>query len=248
MSQFLRHYPNAYRLLLRMPKDIRFAFSPAQMESIELALVPRTHKVDVRFLLPLLGKGAYFVLSAGPNRRGQSRLDDGRSANAVLGELKNVIDMNQAFRNSPNAYRMLQRIPKEVITTFTPAQIQAMEAALVPRSHLIDIRLSLPLMGKGAYMVLAAGPNTRSHYNNIQNGNPFVMPTVFASVTVAALSIAGLVQLKGSNLLKEEDPVFTQEKFHPTVVPFKKNRAECLESGRRWVDNECIDQVHDPTF
>ncbi|MFK8182571.1 MAG: hypothetical protein AB8B99_04300 [Phormidesmis sp.] len=254
MSQSLRSCPNAHRLLLRMPKAIRPSFSSVQMEALELALVPRTHKIDVRFLLPLMGKGAYFVLAAGPNRRRDQRARQERSPHAAFSNLKNAIDLNQSLRLSPhalrfpNAFRLLQRMPTEISATFTPEQLQAMENALIPRSHLIDIRLSLPMMGKGAYMVLAAGPDTRSHYKNIQNGNPFVMPTVVASVTLAALSIAGLVQLKGSALLQEEDPVFAKEAFHPTVVPFKKNRAECLESGRRWIDDQCIDEVHDPDF
>ena len=268
MSQSLRSYPNAQRLLLRMPEAIRAQFSLAQLEAIELALVPRTHRIDIRFLLPLMGKGAYFVLAAGPNRRSTKRSSTPRSPNAALNELqgaigrsyahrtpnqamsalRGVIDMSQAFHNSPNAYRMFQRIPKSVAMTFTPQQVQAIETALIPRSHLIDVRLSLPLMGKGAYLVLAAGPDTRSHYKDIQNSNPFVMPTVFASVVMAALSIGGLVQLRGSALLQEEDPVFANEEFHPTVVPFKTNRADCLESGRQWIDNQCIDETHDPDF
>jgi len=246
MSQLLRNHPNAHRLLLRMPVATRSVFSPAQIEAIELALVPRTHKVDVRFLLPMMGKGAYFVLAAGPNRRGAMRQ---REEQANFAE---AMSHHPAFAHShsacPNAYRILRRMPEALAVTFTPAQIEAIETALIPRTHLIDMRLSLPMMGQGAYMVLAAGPNRRSHYKDIQNGNPFVMPTVFASVTVAALSLLGLVQLRGSALLQEEDPVFAKEKFHPTVVPFKKNRNECLESGRQWIDDQCIDKIHDPTF
>lgn len=245
MSQPLRNTPNAHRLLLRMPVAVRSTFSAAQIEAIELALVPRTHKVDVRFLLPMLGKGAYCVLAAGPNRRSAMRQGEGQAA---FSSREGAMEANPAFARTPHAYRMLRRISGAIATTFTHEQIAAIETALIPRKHLIDVRIPLPLMGKGAYVIIAAGPNKRSHYKDIQNGNPFVMPTVVASVTVAALSLAGLVQLRGSALLKEEDPVFANEKFHPTVVPFKKNRNECLESGRQWIDNQCIDKVHDPDF
>ncbi len=157
--------------------------------------------------------------------------------------------MNTPFRNSPNAHRMLQRMPAEISATFSAGQVQAIEAALVPRTHVIDVRLSLPFLGKGAYLVFAAGPNKRAHYRNLQNGNPFVMPAVLASAFVGAISIFGLVQLNGSALLQEPDPVFAQgEEFHPTIVPFKKNRQECEESGRQWTDEKCIDTVHDPDF
>lgn len=220
---------------------------------MEEALVPRTHAIDVRLLLPLLGKGAYLVLSAGPNQRdrkrnGQHQLQpqtSGHTPDAGTG----TGEMSQSFQGCPNAYRMLQRMPQETITTFSAPQIQAIENALIPRGHVIDLRLSLPFLGKGAYLVFAAGPNKRSHYRNLQNGNPFVMPAVFTSVVIGAASIVGLVALKGSTLLAQPDPVFAQgEEFHPTVVPFKKNRRECEESGRKWTNKQCVDSAHDPVF
>ncbi|MEL6816913.1 MAG: hypothetical protein AAFP03_19230, partial [Cyanobacteria bacterium J06598_3] len=58
--------------------------------------------------------------------------------------------MSSLFRNSPNAYRMLQRMRQEVSMTFTPPQIQAIEIALVPRTHVVDVRFALPLLGKEA--------------------------------------------------------------------------------------------------
>ena len=167
----------------------------------------------------------------------------------VQAALKNTINISHSVNNSPNTHRMLQRMPQEISASFTPLQIRAIEAALVPRSHLIDIRLSLPFLGKGAYLVFAAGPNRRAHYRNLQNGNPFVMPAVCASILVSALSILGLVHLRSSKLLKEPDPVFAQgEEFHPTVVPWKKTKEECESSGRQWTDDKCYDDVWDPNF
>ncbi len=252
MSQPLRKNPNAHRMLMRMSKALQATFSPSQIEAIENALIPCTHTVDIRWLLPLCGRGAYLVLAAGPNRRARSRAKNSlhdQKPSAVPAALSSVITMSQSFRNSPNAYRMLQRMPTEVSTTFSAVQIQAIESALVPRSHVIDLRLSLPWLGKGAYLVLAAGPNRRSHYKNLQNRNLLVMPAVCASVVVGAAAIFGLVQLSGSNLLATPDPIFsTDTAFYPTVVPFKKNRQECEQSARQWIDDQCIDTIHDPTF
>jgi hypothetical protein len=253
MSQPLRKNPNAHRMLMRMAKELKDTFSPTQIQAIEDALIPRTHVVDIRLLLPLLGKGAYLVLAAGPNRRTAKRNAHSEwqnpSPGAVPGVLADVITMSQFSRNSPNAYRMLQRMPKEISITFSAVQIQAIESALIPRSHAIDVRLSLPLLGKGAYLVFAAGPNKRQHYRNLQNRNPFVMPAVCASVIAGAAVIFGLVQIKGSSLLAEADPVFSSgPNFYPTVVPFKKTQRECEESGRRWINNQCIDSVHNPDF
>ncbi|MGB3300316.1 MAG: hypothetical protein WBA76_18795 [Phormidesmis sp.] len=252
MSQPLRKNPNAHRMLMRMSSALEATFSPAQIEAMEDALVPRTHTIDVRLLLPLCGKGAYLVLAAGPNRRDPSRFENSLPSpkpSAMPAVLASVIAMSQSFCDSPNAYRMLQRMPAEVSTTFSAAQIQAIESALIPRSHVIDLRRSLPFLGKGAYLVLAAGPNRRAHYQNLQNRNPLVMPAVCASVLVSAVAIFGLVQVNGSTLLAEPDPIFsTDAAFYPTVVPFKKNRQECEQSNRQWKDNQCIDTVHDPTF
>lgn len=252
----LRKYPNAYRMLSRISAGHQALFTPAQIQALEDALAPRTHLLDLRMSLPLMGKGAYFVFMGGPNRREQPR--DLRSNATALREntpagmpaaLSRAAVRRKTRQRNSAAYRMLQRIPNQIMTTFTPAQIRAMEAALVPRSHMIDIRLSTPWFGKGAYLVFVAGPNRRAHYRDIQNGNPFVMPAVFASVVLAAGSILGLVHLKGSDILAEPDPIFDQGPgFYHTIVPFKKNQRECMESGRQWIEGKCIDETHDPNF
>ena len=242
-------YPNAHRMLLRMPATHQALFTLTQVKAIEEALTPRTHKLDWRMGLPLLGKGAYFVLMGGPNRRQEDRELTQSSPAAMHSALSNAVAMDKTLQHNPTVYRMLQRLPNNIMATFQPVQIQAMEAALIPRRHLIDIRLSLPLCGKGAYLMFAAGPNQRGHHRAIQNGNPFTMPAVFASVLVGAGSILGLVYLKGSAVLAKPDPVFDQgPAFYETAVPFKKTQRECLESGRQWIEHKCIDKIHDPTF
>ncbi|MEM6598076.1 MAG: hypothetical protein AAF635_07895 [Cyanobacteria bacterium P01_C01_bin.69] len=242
MSHSSRNHPNARRMLQRMPKEISQSFTLEQTQAIEDALVPRTHKIDLRCLIPLLGQGAYFVLAAGPNRRDTPRvqpLENDEASDAI----------SQMCRTTPNTYYLLSRMPAALKTTFSWPQIKAIESALVPRRHLIDLRLSLPFLGKGAYLVLAAGPNKRSHYRNLQNRNPLVVPAVITSGIAGAAALLGLVYLKGSTLLAKPDPVFAKdEAFHPTAVPFKKNRGECEESGRQWIDDQCIDKTHDPVF
>ena len=252
MTSF-HQYPNAHRMLSRMPLEHQALFTAAQIAAVENALAPRTHKLDLRMSLPLLGRGAYFVFMGGPNRRQSERSQAEQLKQKKPADMQSALtkaaSISGTLQHSPTVRRLLQRVPNEIVATFKPTQIRAMEKALVPRSHLVDIRLSLPMFGKGAYLVFAAGPNRRSHYRDIQNGNPFVMPAVFASVVVGAGSIFGLVHLKGSAILAAPDPVFDQGPgFHQTVVPFKKNQRECMESGRQWINNECIDEIHDPTF
>ena len=252
-------YPNAHRMLLRMPASHRALFTPAQVEAIEEALTPRTHLIDLRMGLPLLGKGAYFVFVGGPNRRQSDRRQSDRKHNrkhlqespeAMGLELSKAIAMNRSHQgNLVACHHLLRRIPNSVTVTFEPAQIQAMEAALVPRRHLIDIRLSLPFFGKGAYLCFVAGSNRRGHYRNIQNRNPFTLPAVIASILIGSGSILGLIYLKGSAVLAKPDPVFDRTpQFYKTTVPFKKTQRECIKSNRQWIEGECIDEFHDPTF
>lgn len=249
MKQSLKANPNAMRMLQRIPQNIQDTFSPIQIQAIEEALVPRTHNIDIRLLMPFLGKGAYLVFAAGPNKRKGKRLNATQRQLEMSKVLSHVINISEACRKNPHAYQLLSRVPKDIITTFTPAQIQAMEVALIPRSHVIDIRISMPLLGKGAYLVFAAGPNKRSHYRNLQNRNPFVIPAIVACATVGAATLISLVYLRSSGLLASSDPKYVaEETFYPTVVPFKRTRGECVESGRQWVDGQCIDHEHDPTF
>ena len=232
-----------------MPKNYRALFTPAQVEAIEEALTPRTHLLDLRLGLPLLGKGAYFVFMGGPNRRQSNRQHLDNSPAAMHSAFNNAVAMNKTLQQNSTVYHLLQRLPNSVMATFQPAQIQAMEAALVPRRHLIDLRLSLPFCGKGAYLVFAAGPNRRGHYRDIQNRNPFTMFAVAASVLVGAGSILGLVYIRSSAVLAKPDPVFDRgPAFYQTTVPFKKTQRECMESGRQWIENKCVDEIHDPSF
>ncbi|NJM96260.1 MAG: hypothetical protein HC800_02785 [Phormidesmis sp. RL_2_1] len=250
MSSSLHKFPNAHRMLLRMSKEVGATFTQAQLQAIEMALLPRTHMIDMRLSLPLLGNGAYVVFAAGPNQRKTARsLEQHMTPTAMTDVLSNIVNRSQSLRHYPNACRMLQRMPKEIIASFTPIQIQAIAVALVPRSHVIDVNMGLPLLGKGAYLKLAAGPNRRAHYRNLQNRNPFIVPAVFAGVVLSAASIFGLVRLRSSVLLASPDPSFTpEEAFHPTVVPFKEDQQACEESLRQWMNGQCVDKDHDPIF
>ncbi len=230
-----------------MPPGVSGTFTSLQIQFIETALVPRTHAVDLRLSLPLFGKGAYLVLAVGPNRRAGDR-------NRQIATMPTVsacaISLSQSFPRCPNAGRLLQRLPTEISTTFTLPQIQAIETALMPRAHAINVQQQLPFFGKGAYLVFAAGPNRRARYHsNLRNRNAWVIPIVSVSAAVSTLGILGLVTLKGTQLLAKPDPSFTTEKaFYPAIVPFKKDRQECEKSLRQWIDDKCIDSDHDPTF
>jgi hypothetical protein len=60
---------------------------------------------------------------------------------------------------------LLERLPPEVLETFTPEQRSALWGAAKPsswRHHPIDIRISLPLFGGRLFMAVVAGAERRS--------------------------------------------------------------------------------------
>ncbi len=216
---------------------------PYQIQAIESALIVRPHIVDLRLSIPpLLGGGAYVVVIAGTERRMVPR----KSRRQARGE---VHDISQLFETFPHASRLLGRMPEEVSTSFTPVQINAMDSVLTPRTHAIDLRSSFPVFGRELYAACLAGRNRRTYYRNLQNRNPLVMPMACVSVAVSAIALFALVHLKSSALLAEPDPLVSKEPtFYPAVVPFKENREECEKSDRQWIDDQCIDAIHDPVF
>ncbi|MGC1526936.1 MAG: hypothetical protein WA783_12885 [Phormidesmis sp.] len=232
-----------------MSAAIRESFTLEQAQALENAIAPRTHRIDIRGLVPLRGKETYFMFLVGANRRSRPNASDSDRLSSSYPPAA-AAALTQKCRLCPNTYRILVRMPENIGSTFTPAQIRAIEAALVPHRHRIKLCLSLPFFGKGAYLVFAAGRNRRkARYYSPKKRNPFTVPAVFGSVVLSAIAIAGLVQLRSSKLLAESDPVFQAgETFYPTAVPFKKNRRECEESNRKWIDGQCIDRIHDPIF
>ncbi len=140
-------------------------------------------------------------------------------------------------------------MPAEISATFSPTQIQAIESAINPRQHAIDLRLTLPLPGQGIYLVFLAGRNRRAYYRDLQNRHSLIMPIVMAGIIAGAAAIFALIHLKNSQTLTESNPVFEEnQEFYPTVVPFKKDRKSCEESERQWIDGQCLDTIHDPNF
>lgn len=148
--------------------------------------------------------------------------------------------------------RILERVHPEVRATFSQAQVEALRKALgnrIDKKHAVDLRLSVPLPGRSIYCVLLAGAEGRSHDRLKQEANVLLVPaTLLASILLGIGAIAGLVQLKQSQLFAAPDPAAEEDTFHPTQIPFKTNQADCEASGRQWEDEKCLDYEHNPDF
>lgn len=144
---------------------------------------------------------------------------------------------------------VLARMAPEMASTFSPAQIQALQAALTPRRHAVNIRLSLPLGLTRVYLVLLAGTEVRSTARRRQEAaqhplwTPINMLVIVGTMGMGIFALLVMAQITSNDLSAIFNP-----KAAPAGIPFKSDRASCEESGRTWQENECLDFGHDPTF
>ena len=136
------------------------------------------------------------------------------AADAEASERPPRIDPDDAF-----IARFLARIPRDIAQSFSDAQLEAIVAAFGTRrwrDHPIDIRLTIPLVGRAYYLVVLAGAERRSRRRRraertahpfVTLGNAIFAPVFFTGVLFslfAALyvlkSLLGIDLLPGMSL------------------------------------------------
>ena len=155
------------------------------------------------------------------------------------------------FGNSApiSSENVLARMAPEVAATFSPAQVQALQAALATRRHPVNIRLSLPLGITRIYLVVLAGSEVRSATRRRQEAarhplwTPMNMVVIAGTTALGILALLALVQITHADLSTVFNP-----KAAPAGIPFKADRRSCEESGRTWREGGCLDFSHDSTF
>ncbi|MBD2111776.1 MULTISPECIES: hypothetical protein [Cyanophyceae] len=153
---------------------------------------------------------------------------------------------NSAPASSDN---VLARMAPEMAVTFSPAQVQALQAALTPRCHPVNIRLSLPLGITRVYLVLLAGTEGRSESRRRQETiqhplwTPINLLVIASTIGLGIFALLAMLQITNADL-----PAVLNPKAAPAGVPFKADRTSCEESGRTWREGDCLDFDHDPTF
>ncbi len=137
----------------------------------------------------------------------------------------------------------------EIASTFSPAQVQALQVALTPRRHPVNIRLSLPLGITRLYLVVLAGTELRSTDRLRQEAarhplwTPMNMLVMAGTTAFGILALLAMVQLTNTDLSRLFNP-----RSAPAGIPFKADRSSCEASGRTWREGGCLDFGHDPTF
>lgn len=144
---------------------------------------------------------------------------------------------------------VLARMAPEVAVTFTPAQREALQVALTPRQHRVNLRLSIPLGLTRIYVVLLAGTETRSPQRRRLEAaqhpvwTPLNVLVIGSAIGTCIVLLLAALQLTTTDLSQLFNPGAA-----PAGIPFKADRSSCEESGRTWQDGTCLDFGHDPTF
>lgn len=155
---------------------------------------------------------------------------------------------NQAFE------RFLNSLPPDVVASFNSHQLQAMSLAMQtqPRKHSVDFRITLPVLWKKFYLVLLIGAERRTAERRRVERQQHPLWTlgnvslIMILIGLGLLAALGISQLRGASsvLLQPEEIRQTS----PVVIPFVDNETDCVNSGRSWENDECIDYIHDRRF
>ena len=152
---------------------------------------------------------------------------------------------------------VLEQLTVEERYSFSENQIEALHRSalsLPKRSHAINVRWSIPLPGKGIYLVFFAGRERRSRKRLLTDGEFQVLPRLLLILVslLGCATIAGLAYGQRILALSKQRSVYnvnnSSDEIYPTVVPFKYDREQCETSLREWKDGQCIDHEHDHTF
>ncbi|MBT9315392.1 hypothetical protein [Leptothoe spongobia] len=144
------------------------------------------------------------------------------------------------------AVKILKRIPPEHRHSFTTEQVKALQNALAEkRQKQPNLKVTLGPF----YLSLTAGRSQRSTLQ--RSHHSILVPVLCMMVSMVGTGcVAGLMQFRYGYQAAHANTAFQtdEESFHPTVLPFRKNQSNCEKNGAAWIDRECVDPNHDPTF
>lgn len=108
--------------------------------------------------------------------------------------------------NDPFLERFFSRIPRHLVGSFSDDQLLAIKQAFAestPRSHSLDLRLSLPLLMRRFYLVIIAGPERRERARRLRDrARRSPMRVINTAFSLAVLVIVLLAFLGALYILK----------------------------------------------
>ncbi|NJN85275.1 MAG: hypothetical protein HC881_01755 [Leptolyngbyaceae cyanobacterium SL_7_1] len=157
--------------------------------------------------------------------------------------------MTHASKANSSFQQVVNRIPPATLATFTDEQLDALQQAFQYfswRKHPVDVRLSIPWIGRGIYLVVLAGRERRS-VQRLQSDDPHYLQKTVTFLVLLTLAVGGGMLLF---LVKVLQPVVESQAAidHPTSIPWLNSADSCEHTGRTWRDEACWDEEHDPSF
>lgn len=145
------------------------------------------------------------------------------------------------------AVKILKRIPPEHRHSFTPQQITALQKALGEKRQQSKPSTFKVTLGP-FYLSLAAG---RAQKNQGKGQYSMLVPVLCMMTSMVGMGcVAGLMKFRyGYQAAHAAAALQPQEQsIHPSVLPFRTDQGNCEKNGAVWVEQECVDHGHDPTF
>ncbi len=142
------------------------------------------------------------------------------------------------------ALKILNRVPPEHRQSFTEQQVIALQTALVEKRKKSIFTVTLGPCD----LSLVVGRDQRM--NSRQLSQSMLAPILCIMVSMLGVGgVMGLLKFRYGYQSHVHSALQNQQQaVHPTVLPFRKDPINCEKNGAVWMDNECVDHDHDPTF
>ncbi|MEM6251506.1 MAG: hypothetical protein AAF821_01165 [Cyanobacteria bacterium P01_D01_bin.156] len=151
------------------------------------------------------------------------------------------------------ANKILNRLPPEYRRSFSIEQVEALQTALIMQGALDKAKpkpLELWKFHLGPLCLSLDLKNQQNLHANARRQSVLV-PILCMLVTILGIGcVASLLKFRyeyQSSRLATSLQAQEQE-FHPAVLPFRTDQDTCEENGAIWMDQECVDYGHNPTF
>lgn len=159
--------------------------------------------------------------------------------------------MKPMLRSDTSYQQIVRQIPPEVVATFTPQQLDALQQACQQvnwqNQHTIDLRLSIPVPKPGFYIGFLIGSERRSAARLRPQRLKSSRQTA-TKVAVSVLLLGGMAVVVVFKVIQPLTQFIQEAKTHPTGIPWLQSETACQTTDRNWQEGTCLDQEHDPNF
>lgn len=151
--------------------------------------------------------------------------------------------------NDAALVKLFNSIPPKNANSFTLEQLEALKQVLSQNAwnrHPIDIRMNVPFLRPGFYLVFVAGRERRSPERRQAYRNTHKLWTWNNSIVILSRVVTLMSFCFGAVFCLEKFITVLSEKraIYPTAIPWLSDAGSCQKTGRTWQNLECLDFEH----